>query len=94
MDEMLALLLRKEAFDRLCEGMSDEDRRAMLRQLTERNSQQQIMAALEKQGSQLKTLTDHIARHSWLSDFGANVAGNAAYDAALWVIRRLVQTIK
>lgn len=31
-----------------------------------------------------------LRRHNfWLADFGANIAGNAAYDGALWLLKAL-----
>lgn len=36
-------------------------------------------------------LNDIRHRQSWWFDFGANVAGNAAYDVAIWLVRRLLK---
>ena len=41
--------------------------------------------------SNSRTLHDIRRRQSWWLDFGANVAGNAAYDGALWLLRRLLR---
>ena len=51
----------------------------------------QLFRALQRQEQQLRDIRSH---QSWWGDFAANVAGNAAYDGALWVLRRLARLIK
>lgn len=39
-------------------------------------------------------LEDIRKRQSWIADFSSNVAGNAAYDAVLYLFSKLVKRIK
>lgn len=50
-----------------------------------------LMQALQRQERQLHDIRRH---QSWWLDFGANIAGNAAYDGALWLLRRLFRMLR
>ena len=60
--------------------MSADEKRAFV-QLKEHR---EVMQALEE----IKQKADN-NHHSWLSDFGANVAGNTAFDGLLYLLSRL-----
>ncbi len=51
----------------------------------------QLFSALQRQEQQLRDIRRH---QSWWSDFGANIAGNAVYDGALWLLRRLARSLR
>ena len=70
----------------ILDEMSPEDRRSYLQ--SSMQSHQETMRALQKQANKL----DEIHKsQSWLSDFGANIAGNAVWDGAVWVLSRLLR---
>ena len=50
-----------------------------------------LFQSLQRQERQLQDIRRH---QSWWGDFGANIAGNAAYDGALWVLRRLSRMLR
>lgn len=72
--------LRKEMLDK----MTEEERLALY--LRERDE-----AIL----SNLHDLSQKIDqnRHTFLSDFGANIAGNAAWDSFVWLAGRLIKKL-
>lgn len=50
----------------------------------------------EKELMQLRMLEDinrKVSRQTWLSDFSSNIAGNAAWDAAVWLVSRLLRKL-
>ena len=82
------LLLRARALDRLLEGKTDEERRAILSLLGWDSSSSPIPATdsieqhLTRQDMQLDNITKRTG-HNFLYDFLANLSGNAAYDLLL-----------
>ena len=49
-----------------------------------------ILRALQSQDRKL----DEIRKsQSWLSDFGANIAGNAVWDGAVWLVSKLLRKL-
>lgn len=75
-------LMRRKLVSRLYDGMTDEEKRTylMLRNHSETmNAINGIKDIVEKN------------RHSWMADFGANVAGNAAFDGAVWLISKILK---
>lgn len=69
--------------------MSDEDKALLISTINGKNTDR-TEALLENQSKTLGEIQDHLRRHnSWLADFGANIAGNAAYDGALWILKAL-----
>ena len=61
--------------------MSDEERKAYLQH-------REVMNALRP----LNERIDASGHHFW-KDFGANVAGNAAWDGAVWLARALIKKL-
>jgi len=39
----------------------------------------------------LKEIDRKVSRKNWLWDFSSNIAGNAVWDAAVWIGRRLIR---
>lgn len=48
---------------------------------------------LEKQDAELGKIHSQVSKHTWLSDFSSNIAGNAAWDGALYLLRLLKRTL-
>ena len=51
-------------------------------------SHEKIMQALAEQKEHLRNID---RRQSWWLDLSSNVAGNAIFDGAVWVVRRLLK---
>ena len=50
---------------------------------------------LEKQQAerrmQLEEIDRKVSGQTWLRDFSSNIAGNAVWDAAVWIAKRLIR---
>lgn len=86
------LLQRARALDRILEGKSDEERRAMLTLLGWDSTSppipttESIEQHLTRQDSQLSDISRRTG-HNFAYDFLANLSGNAAYDILLRGVR-------
>lgn len=85
-------LSRAELLRRIYDKMSDEEKRTFVMMHLNGRSNNEIVEALSKQSKQLTDIREH--QQSWFGNFGANIAGNAAYDAALWLLGRIIKVIK
>lgn len=81
-------LMRKKLLERVYDKMSPEEQRTFVQLTMQDKDHREIMAALNELSQ--KADDNH---HSWLSDFGANVAGNAVFDGAVWLLSKLVRKL-
>lgn len=44
---------------------------------------------LRRQDQQLDAIRRRVDRNTWLADFSSNVAGNAAWDGLIWLLKIL-----
>ena len=65
--------------------MSDEERQLFM-QARQQRSHDEMMSAIQSLGNKVGD-----SRQSWVSDFGANIAGNAVWDAAVWIAAKLMR---
>ena len=84
-------MMRRRLLEEIYGRMSPDERRLFVRAAMQQQDTGDIIKALQKQGTQLDALTEHASRQSWLSDFGANIAGNAVFDGSVWLLRRLLR---
>ena len=82
--------MRRKVLSDIVSKMSDEDKRAYML-MCNTDSHQEVMQALQSQQEQLK----HIANQgNFWRDFASNVAGNAAFDGAVYLASKLIRLIK
>ena len=81
-------LMRQKLMEQMYDRMSDEEKRLFIQLTMQDKDYREIMHALQD----LKKRADS-NHHSWLSDFGANVAGNAVFDGAIWLFSKLFKRI-
>ena len=81
-------LLKRKLLENVYMKMSDEEKRAFVQLTMQNRNHQEIMQALQSIRKEVDT--NH---HSWLSDFGANIAGNAVFDGAVWLLSRLIKRL-
>ena len=82
--------MRRKVLSDIVSKMSDEDKRAYML-MCNTDSHQEVMQALQSQQEQLK----HIANQgNFWRDFASNVAGNAAFDGAVYLASKLIKLIK
>ena len=81
-------LLKRKLLENVYAKMSDEEKRTFVQLTMQNRDHQEIMQALQSIRKEVDT--NH---HSWLSDFGANIAGNAVFDGAVWLLSRLIKRL-
>ena len=74
--------LRRKALVEFYEGLSEDDKRLLAQSLSENEKIMKKLDAVES-----KVDGNH---HSFGFGVLENVAGNAAYDAGLWILRKLL----
>jgi len=80
-------LMRRKLLESICERMTPDERRLFVQMAMPQSDTSDIMQAMQQQQTQLADLRKH--QQTFGEDFLSNVAGNAAYDALLYLVRRL-----
>ena len=80
-------LMRRKLLERIYDKMSDDEKRLFIQLTMQDKSHTEIMQALQQQSAQIQDLRKH--QQTFGEDFASNVLGNAAYDALLYIARRL-----
>ena len=81
-------ILRYFLLEDMYKSMSDEQKKDLIQLAEKSNDHREIMNALQSLGRKVDE-----SKHSWLADFGANVAGNAAFDSAVWLLSKLIKRL-
>jgi hypothetical protein len=84
-------LMRRKLLESIYDRMSDEEKRLFIQLTMQQKSADQIMSALSYQQQQLVDLRKH--QQTFAEDFTSNVAGNALWSGALWLISRLAKLV-
>ena len=79
--------LRRQLLESIYSKMSDDEKRLFIQLTMQNKSYQEIMAALQQQQSQLADLRKH--QQTFGEDFASNIAGNAAWEALVFLAKRL-----
>lgn len=87
-------LSRVELLRRIYDKMSDEEKRTFIMTHLNGRSNNEIMQALTHQSNELAEIHQKVNQNDWKSNFAANLAGNAIYGAATWLLGRLIGVIK
>ena len=87
-------LSRAELLRSIYDKMSDDEKRVFIMMHLNNRSNDEIIQALARQSQQITDIQQHVDKNHWLNDFGANIAGNAVYGAAIWLLGRLARAIK
>lgn len=81
-------LVEKKMMESIWKKMDDSERIAFTLVSMQSNNHRETMDALSSLSRQVEA-----NKHSWLSDFGANVAGNAAFDLGVLLLKQLIRRI-
>jgi len=81
-------LIRRKLLEQMYEKMSDEERRTFVQFSMQDKEHREIMQALQE----INDKADK-NRPSWLNDFSANIAGNAVFDGAVWLLSKLIRKL-
>ena len=84
-------LMRRRLLEEIYDRMTDEERKLFVRMAMQDRSSGEILQALQRQSAQLDDLRQR--QQTFGEDFASNIAGNAAWDGAVWLIRRLARLI-
>ena len=84
----LEAIARRQLLERIYNKMSDDEKRLFVQLTMQNKSHSEIMAVLQQQQAQLADIKRH--QQTFAADFASNVAGNAAYDAALWLVKKAI----
>lgn len=79
----------KEAYDKL----SDEEKKALVRQSVEEQRHREIMAMLNEQHSQISHIANKVEKQSWWTDFGSDIAANFTTDAIIYLGAKLLKKL-
>ncbi len=85
-------MLRRKMLEDIYDRMTDEERRLFIQMTMQNKSHSEIMTALRQQQAQLSDIKAH--QQTFTQDFISNIAGNAAWDASVWLISRLARLLR
>lgn len=81
-------LVRQKLMESIWNKMDDKERIAFTIASLQSSNHHETMQAITNLSQKIDE-----NKHSWLSDFGANIAGNAAYGAGLWLLTRMFRKL-
>lgn len=84
-------LMRHKVLEDIYDRMTDEEKKIFAQMTLQQRSTDEIMTALQQQSAQLQDLRQH--QQTFGEDFASNIAGNAAWDGAVWLLHRLARLI-
>ena len=82
---------RRQLIQDILNRMTDEEQRAYYLLNAIDNGQNEVMSALRKQDGKLDEIKK---KQSWLNDFSANIAANAAFDTLTYIGAKIIGKIK
>jgi len=85
-------LMRRRMLEDIYDRMTPEERQLFVRMAMQQHSTDDIMKALQQQSAQLTKLQQ--TQQTFGQDFLSNVAGNAAYEAGIWALRKLAGLLR
>ena len=85
-------MIRRKMLEDIYDRMTDEERRLFIQMTMQQKSTSEIMTALRQQQAQLSDIKAH--QQTFTQDFISNIAGNAAWDASVWLISRLARLLR
>lgn len=81
--------MQHKVLESIYNKMDDSERLVFMLASLQNNNHREEMDALANLSKQVDN-----SKHSWLSDFGANIAGNAVFDGATWLLLTLLKHIR
>lgn len=84
--------MRRKLLESIYNRMTDEEKRLFVQMTMQQRSTDEIMQALQSQSAQLQDLRQR--QQTFGQDFASNIAGNATWDGAVWLISKLASLIK
>lgn len=88
MDNGYKALMRRKLLESIYDKMDDKEKLVFIQMTMQNADHQEIMRALQHISKQVDD-----SKHSWVADFGANIAGNAVFDGAAWILSKVLKKI-
>ena len=85
-------LIQHKILQDIYSRMSDDERRLFAQMSMGSRSDSEILSALRQQQAQLQDLRKH--QQTFGEDFISNIAGNAAWEGAVWILSRLSRLVR
>ena len=79
-------LMRRKLLEELYDKMTPDEKRLFVNYSIQGKDHEEIMDALKGISKQVEE-----SRQSWISDFGANIAGNAAFDGFVYLLSKIIK---
>lgn len=84
-------LMRRKLLEEIYDRMTDEEKKLFVQMSMQDRSSDEILQALRRQSAQLDDLRQR--QQTFGEVFASNVAGNAAWYGAVWLLRRLSRLV-
>ena len=84
--------MRRKLLESIYDRMTEEEKRLFIQMTMQQQSAEEIKAALREQSEQLRNLQKR--QQTFTEDFASNIAGNAVWTGAEWIINRLARLLK
>lgn len=84
-------LMRRKLLEQMYDRMTDEEKKLFVQMSMQQKSAGDIMEAIRQQSSQLQDISRR--QQTFGEMFASNVAGNAAWYGAVWLLRRLSRLV-
>lgn len=81
-------LMRRKLLESIYDKMDDREKLVFIQMTMQNADHQEIMNALQQISKQVDN-----SKHSWVADFGANIAGNAVFDGATWLLAKVLKKL-
>ena len=92
MNAQMKALARRKLLEDIYDRMNDEEKRIFIFLTMQDKSDKEIKAALQQQQAQLADIRTH--QQTFAADFASNIAGNAVWDGAAWLLSKLARLLK
>ena len=84
-------LMRRKLLEEMYDRMTDDEKRLFVQMTMQNRSNDDILRALQRQSAQLDNLRQR--QQTFGEDFASNIAGNAVWAGAEWLLGRLSRLI-
>ncbi len=84
-------LMRRKLLEEMYDRMTDDEKRLFVQMTMQNRSNDEILRALQRQSAQLDNLRQR--QQTFGEDFASNIAGNAVWAGAEWLLGRLSRLI-
>lgn len=81
-------LMRRKLLESIYDKMDDREKLVFIQMTLQNADHQEIMRALQGLSKKIDE-----SKHSWVADFGANIAGNAVFDGGALLLKWLAGKI-